>query len=115
MRRVQSILLIVALLAIPMSLVARGGACERTQCMCCLTHAKQAHGKTLSCSHCTGRGQCGIGSAAPDYGLNAPLAPTAPMPQAALAEPVMSGHVLAHYPEAVPSGFFSAPFEPPRG
>lgn len=116
MRRAQAILVVVALLAIPLAMLARSGPCEQTQCMCCLMHGSKAqHGKAMQCSHCSGQKKCGIGSQLPDYGLIAPMAPTTPAPQTALAALAVSRRVLVNYAPGLPTGFSSEPFEPPRG
>jgi len=114
MRRAKAILVIVALLAIPLALLARSGSCEQAQCMCCLMHgAKAQHGKGMSCSHCAGK-KCGMGAAIPDFGLNALMAPTAPAAVAALHAPGAQRRVVLSFAQSNVAGFTSIPFEPPR-
>jgi len=114
MRRAKAILVIVALLAVPLALLARSGPCEQSRCMCCLVHgAKAQHNKGMSCSHCSGK-KCGIGAAMPDYGLNAPMAPTAPAALAELPAPDARRRVVLSFAQSDVAGFTSIPFEPPR-
>jgi hypothetical protein len=114
-RRLQAILAIVALLAVPLALFARGEACQRTECPCCAAHASQNHGKRMSCSQCSGQGKCGMSTpAAPDYGLNAPMAPTAPESLATLPEPDAARYNVLYRAQSIAPGFTSAPFNPPR-
>jgi len=114
MHRIEAIVVIVALLAIPLALLARSGSCERAQCMCCLMHGAQAqHGKAMSCSHCSGK-KCGIGAAVPDYGLNAPMAPTAPAALAELPAPDARRRIVLSFAQSDVAGFAFILFEPPR-
>jgi hypothetical protein len=87
MRRAQAILVILALLAAPLALLARSAAGSMSGCagMCCPIHGSHAarvlHEKML-CHHGEAGHffECAItpGHHGIDYGLIAPLAPTAP-------------------------------------
>jgi hypothetical protein len=117
MRRAEAIVVIVALLAIPLALLARRGSCEQAQCMCCLLHGAEAqHGKGMSCSHCAGQ-KCAMnsGHSRTDYGLIAPMAPTAPAARVVLAVPEITRRAFVLQAPAVPAGFLGVPFQPPRG
>src|SRR5579863_6422007 len=88
MHRAQSILLILALLATPLALLARGIACAGSDCdmACCRMHmGPSASG--MSCSHCDNL--CGMKThnKALDFGFIAPMAPTIRSAHAALALP----------------------------
>jgi hypothetical protein len=121
MRRTHAILVILALLATPLALLARSdcgpSACH---CMCSLVNrslASQAHRAQMLCGQAAGSlHQCAMNTKhhPPDYGLNTLMAPTAPLPIAAFAASVATAQVFAPQMLSVPSGFFSAPFEPPR-
>jgi len=114
MRRAEAILVIIALLAIPLALLARGGACQQTTCMCCLLHgANGPHGKTMSCSHCAGHGQCGL-SSAHDFGLHELMAPTAPAAAVRFVAPDGVRRAFVFLASTNVEGFVSAPFNPPR-
>lgn len=117
MRRAEAIVVIVALLAVPLALLARGFSCDQKQCMCCAMHgAKTQHGKGMSCSHCAGQ-KCAMDSAHSrmDYGFIAPMAPTAPAARVVLAAPEITRQAFVLYVPAVPAGFVGVPFQPPRG
>jgi hypothetical protein len=121
MRRAHALLVILALLATPMALLARSdcdqAACD---CMCNLVNrsiaAQARRGPTL-CGQAAGSlHQCAMNTKhhPPDYGLNALMAPTAPLPIAAFAASAVTAPVFAPQMLSTPSGFFTAPFEPPR-
>jgi len=120
-RRIQAVSLVIALLAVPLALVARGYACAPQQCtmMCCLAHKHGSHSMNMNCA---GRGSAGSSACAMrcssnknlDYGLASPLPPTqlsAALAPAAprTAETLFSGD----YRDVIP-GFSRIPFEPPR-
>jgi len=121
MRRMKAMLVIVALLATPLALLARAIACESCACvtMCCASHsAHRQRGKGALCSSSSNEqgAQCGMksGKQLPDFGLLAPIAPTAPLPLARLAAPKVSRNAVSPLVEFARSGFLAAPFEPPR-
>jgi hypothetical protein len=122
MRRMHAILVILALLATPMALLARSD-CNQTacNCMCDLvnrTLLAQGHRAPLLCGgqaggsmhHCT----MNTKHHPPDYGLNTLMAPTAPLPVASLAASFTIAQIFVPQMLSMPSGFVTAPFEPPR-
>jgi hypothetical protein len=113
-RRVQAILSIIALLAVPLALFARGEACQNPVCACCMAHSSQTHGKGMSCSHCAGQGKCGMSATTPDYGVNSPMAPTMAEALVAIVEPSTVRAAVPHFVSSRASGFAFLPFEPPR-
>jgi hypothetical protein len=120
MRRAQAILVIVALLATPLALLARGVSAEATECtgMCCLPHGHHAaQHKDMKCQHgAIGHGfECTIRSDHhTDYALIAPIVPTVPSAMASIAIPDVSRDVLAQFCEIYAAGLLSVPFQPPR-
>lgn len=121
MHRAHAILVILALLATPMALLARSD-CSESACDCTCTLVNKtflAHGRRgpLLCGQAAGSmHQCAMNTKhhPPDYGLNALMAPTAPLPVASLAASVIRADVFAPQMPSAPSGFLAAPFEPPR-
>jgi hypothetical protein len=119
MRRAHAILVILALLATPMALLARSD-CDQAACDCIcnlVNRALQAHRAPTLCGQAAGSlHQCAMNTKhhPPDYGLNTLMAPTAPLPTAALAASVATAQIFAPRMLSTPSGFFAAPFEPPR-
>jgi hypothetical protein len=112
MRRAQAILVVVALLAAPLALLARGMACESSSCtmMCCLPQGSHSHqGQPMACN-CPMKS----GKRLPDFGLLAPIAPTAPAAHVTLAAPEITRGFFSVFAQSASSGFLSAPFEPPR-
>ena len=120
MLRVQAILVIVAMLATPLALLARGMNGDPADCtsMCCLPHGHHAaQHKTMECEHgATGHVfECSMTSSHhTDYGLIAPIVPSVPLAKAAVAIPDMSRNVLAQSRELAAAGFLSALLQPPR-
>jgi hypothetical protein len=49
-----------------------------------------------------------------DFGFLAPLAPTAPSSFVSLLLPIPARTAIAQSIDSLPTGFFAAPFEPPR-
>lgn len=129
-QRAHAILVIVALLAAPLALLARGMGDDSDECnrMCCLRHG--SHSGTIP--HATGSSSsegmvchrnaaghdCGCamrsGQNSTDYGFLAPIVPTAPSAIVNILSPNVSGKHFARLMEVTPSGYLSAPFEPPR-
>jgi len=120
-RRIQSVALILALLATPLALLSRSYACAPGQCtmMCCLARKHGSHSMNMNCA---GHASAGESSCAMrcnsnknvDYGLASPLPPTQlsaalALPAPRVAEMLFSGD----YRHAIP-GFSRLPFEPPR-
>jgi hypothetical protein len=120
MRRAQAILVIVALLATPLALLARGVSSEASECsnMCCLPHGHHAaQHKNMECQH-GGTGhliECTMTSSHHmAYGLIAPIAPTVPSAIAFLAIPDNGREILARFGELSTAGLVSVLFQPPR-
>ncbi len=123
MRRAQAILVIIALLTTPLALLARSADGRMSSCagMCCPTHGSHAvrvlHEKML-CHH----GEAGHFfecSMTPshhgiDYGLIAPVAPTAPSAIAFIGSPDINRASAGQLHEVAISGFLSTPLQPPR-
>ncbi|MBZ5696078.1 MAG: hypothetical protein LAN36_12055 [Acidobacteriia bacterium] len=111
MRRLRAIAVIVALLATPLALLARGMACEASACtMCCPMHTSHSHsGQPMAC-HCSTKSR----NSAPDFGLIAPIAPTMPAPLVTLAVPDAVRQPFSTYTQSAVSSFLSAPLQPPR-
>ena len=111
MPRFSAILVVIALLAAPVSLVARGIFCDPAEC----------EGVVICPMHMSGASQhapmCGThqGRHALDYGFIAPFAPAIPLPHAQLAAPLASHEWLAEYTQFSVAGISPIPFEPPRG
>lgn len=121
MHGAHAILVILALLATPMALLARSD-CRQSACDCTCTLVNRAflgHGRRgpLLCGQGAGSMHpCAMNAKhhPPDYGLNALMAPTVPLPVASLAASVISADVFEPQILPTPSGFLAAPFEPPR-
>lgn len=118
MRRLEAILVIVAFLAAPIALLARGVFCDPAECDC-----------MTICAHLVSQGKpmCGMAkhAAAPmcgthqghhalDYGFIAPFAPAIPLPHAALSVPLASREFAPQLAQVSVDGIHSVPFEPPR-
>jgi hypothetical protein len=119
MRRVQSAVIIVALLAIPLALVARTGPCAQSQCsrMCdlILRSVRMQH-MHCTCGMTADGSQCPTNSSQklPDYGLNAPIAPTIPPARVAVAAPGFTRRAIAREVESPAFGFHFELIQPPR-
>jgi hypothetical protein len=112
MRRLQAILAMAALLALPLAPLAWGMACEsaRGPMLCCPMQGSHSHpGKPMLC-HCAGKSQKQM----PDVGLIAPIPPATPAAFARLIAPENSRRACSSPLQSSAPGFFSAPFEPPR-
>jgi hypothetical protein len=119
MRRVQSAIVIVALLAIPLALVARTGPCAQSQCsrMCDLIlRSVQAQHMRCTCGMTAGGSQCPTNSSQklPDYGLNAPMAPTMPSARITIAAPDSERRIVAFDSDPAIRGFRFELLQPPR-
>src|SRR5579863_7879033 len=75
MQRVKAMIVVVALLSVPLALLARGMACESSSCpmACCMLHGSH-HGNQPMVCHCPGKSSRQV----PDFCLIAPLPPTEP-------------------------------------
>ena len=123
MRRVQIIFVLLALVSSPLALVARSEACaEACTKSCCAALHHSSHDSDPAAGHCHGnrRGSSArccdepVSNHALDYGFTV-LMPVSILPHvAALEVPAISGATVLSNPLHAPSGFSSAPFEPPR-
>jgi len=122
MRRIQAVSVIVALLAVPLALVARGYACASQNCtmMCCLSSGRHsAHAMNMDCQHSSSGAsacmmRCSSRGKAVDYGLASPIAPTQLSAVSALPAPDLArANATAIFP-AMLNGFPRLPFDPPR-
>ena len=133
MRRVQTLLVILALLSAPLSLLARSVSAEMPGCdgMCCLPHRAAHHpanhasvpqnhplqGETCEHGATQQPANCALncGHATPDYGFSSPLAPTKASNLASIARlNAPTKGKLPLYAANLTAGFFSTPFQPPR-
>ena len=128
MRRVHAILAVLALLAAPLALLARAGACEKPCCeaLCCA--AKHSGGAKMAqdsgagtlchrqvpanaADSCYWKSLCNHSL---DYGFASPLPPTVLTHASSLAGP-QPGITFSSASEILTnSGFALAPFQPPR-
>lgn len=111
MQRVKAAIVLVALLAVPMALLARGMACESTPgpMICCMLHGSH-HGNQPMVCHCAGKSSSHV----PDFGLIAPLPPTEPEAFAAIAAPSSLRRLVQLQSRWSLAGFVSVPFQPPK-
>ncbi|MHB8411538.1 MAG: hypothetical protein ACYDDI_06270 [Candidatus Acidiferrales bacterium] len=119
LRRIQAVSVVVALLAVPLALVARGYACAPRRCtmMCCLRHKHADAHMKMNCAGASGAPACTMQCNSHkniDYGLASPLAPTQlaegvtlPVPKVARLSSFLPRHMAS-------SGFAFEPFKPPR-
>lgn len=119
MRRVQSAMTIVALLAIPLALLARTGPCAQSNCsrMCAIIlRSVRAQHMRCTCGMTTDGSQCPMNSSQkiPDYGLNAPMAPTMPSARVVVAAPGFTRRAIAREVESPTFGFRFELIQPPR-
>jgi hypothetical protein len=122
MRRAQSAIVIVAMLAIPLALPARTGPCAQSKCsaMCAmilrtaraegLKHPPCICGMMQDGQQCPSRSQ----QQPPDFGLNAPMPPTMPSARVAMAVPDFQRRPFTRDPEFLASGFRFEFLQPPR-
>jgi hypothetical protein len=120
MRRTQAILVIMALLATPLALLARGLSGGNSECttMCCLAHGhRAAQHKEMECQH-GGMGhvfECAMTSGHHmDYGLIAPIVPAVPSAVTSIASPDVQRRIFSQFHEVSATGPLSVPFQPPR-
>jgi hypothetical protein len=132
MRRVQAILVIVALLATPLALLARANDSGMADCngMCCLPHGGHHHSPArnsapasreaeMACHHgALGHMmECSMKSGRPpvDYGLLAPFPPAQTSGVASINPPKVSLIGRSQFPNGnLSAGFLAGPFQPPR-
>jgi hypothetical protein len=112
MRRAQSILVVLSVLALPLAPLAWGASCQSAvrPMVCCLMHKMQApSGKPMMCK-CPGRGQ----QPAPEFTMLAPIPPGIAAARIEIAAPQDSRDHFRALLQTPTAGFRSAPFEPPR-
>jgi hypothetical protein len=123
MNRAKAILLVLSLLAAPVSLLARGSACgERSCCrrLCCEHCAQMAHSgeRGMACHrHSAPTQDCAMTSACNhtlDYGFVSPLPLTVLQAADSLALPQLADRIMFPSFVTASGGFQLAPFEPPR-
>lgn len=132
MRRVQAILVIVALLATPLALLARAVDPGMPDCdgMCCLPHGSHHHAPArnerpapeqegMACHHGAAGHMvdCSMKSDGQrmDYGLSAPFPPAQTSALAFIDRPKVSRFSNSQFPaEDLSAGFLAGPFQPPR-
>lgn len=118
MRRVEAIFVIVAFLAAPIALLARGVFCDPAECKCMTVCAHPMSQSKPMCgmTQHSAAPMCGThqGHHALDYGFIAPFAPAVPLPHAALAVPVGFREFAPQLMQLSVDGIYSVPFEPPR-
>jgi hypothetical protein len=116
MLRFRAIVVVVALLASPLALLARGVFCDPSACNCTMICPMQMAQSQPMCGMAKHAGTCGShqGHHALDYGLIAPFAPAVPLPHAELPSPRGSQSFVMQYAQLSVDGVFNAPFEPPR-
>jgi hypothetical protein len=132
MRRVQAILVIVALLATPLALLARAVDPAMPDCngMCCLPHGGHHHSPVkntapaapedeMACHHGAARHimDCSMrsGQQRMDYGLIAPFPPAQTSVATAIEQPKASRLARSQFPAfKLSAGFLAGPFQPPR-
>jgi hypothetical protein len=114
MRSIPATLVILALLAAPVALLARGVFCDPSECKCMVICAR-AHSKPM-CGMVQHAPMCGThqGHHALDYGFIAPFAPAIPLPYVAVESPVASREFISQLAQVSVDGISSVPFEPPR-
>lgn len=116
MHRIQAILVILAFVAAPVALLARGVFCDPAECKCMTVCAHQGSQSKPMCGMATHAPMCGThqGHHALDYGFIAPFAPAVPLPYAAIAGPVSAREFAPQFSQISVDGIYSVPFEPPR-
>jgi hypothetical protein len=132
MRRSQAILVIVALLAMPLALLARAVEPGMPDCngMCCLPHGSHHHAPVrnsspqpqkdeMACHHGAAGHmmECSMSSGEQrmDYGLFAPFPPAQPSALAFIAGPKFSRFANSQFPAGnLSAGFLAGLFQPPR-
>lgn len=115
MRKIQSAALVMALLAVPMALVARALANVPAECMMSCCRGERA--STMHCAHGAGAtpfAMCRRSSQTPDYGLAIPIAPTQLCSSVKLPPPRTCRANALRAVLSFDKGHFSPPFEPPR-
>ena len=111
MQRAKVTIVIVALLAVPLALLARGMACESSSGpRVCRMLCGPQHGNQPMVCHCAEKSSKHI----PDFGLIAPLPPTEPEAFVVLAAPDSLRQPMHSQSQVSRPGFVPVPFEPPK-
>ena len=137
-RRAQAIVVVLALLAAPLALYARGTADDMSDCngMCCPAHhhhapqpaaaAQPAPDKDNECHHAEAASAmeashtCAFHCAmhgkphSMNFGLLAPIAPTKPSDIASIRIAIDATRAADASTDLAPSGFHASLFQPPR-
>ncbi len=126
MRRIQAIFVVIALLAAPLAVLARGTAASSPEAcgrLCCLWGARHAHQsetpagratchhRSLPRSDCAMKALCDHSLA---FSFVSPLPPTVMEAAALLHSLLRTPSALISSPITSLAGFLPAPFEPPR-
>jgi hypothetical protein len=132
MRRIQAIIVIVALLATPLALLARAVEPGMPDCngMCCLPHGAHHHSPAqdsspapqkddMACHHGAAGHmmECSMksGQQRMDYGLSVPFPPAQTSAVAYIDRPKVSRFANSQFPAGnLSAGFLAGPFQPPR-
>jgi len=116
-RRIQAATLIVALLAVPLALVARAQAGASQECAMACCRGRHVAATKMKCGHASKGAQnatCQCTEHGPDYGLNSPLPPFqlsagAKLPALRPVQAVRAAMVISDF-----AGYLPPPFNPPR-
>jgi hypothetical protein len=125
MRRLHAILALVAMLAAPLALLARAGACVHPCCekLCCdsrqATATQESNTVGMMCHRhasaaaetCFVKSNC---NHALEYGFASPLPPTVFFAADELRAPQVQPRTFSLIEFSPRDGFFPTPFEPPR-
>ena len=132
MRQVQAIFVVVALLAMPLALLARALDPGMPDCdgMCCLPHGSHHHAPArnsspeppkddMACHHGAAGHmmECSMrsGEQSMDYGLFAPFPPGRTSSLAFIDRPKVARFADSQFPAGnLSAGFLAGPFQPPR-
>lgn len=119
MRRIQAATLIMALLTVPLALVARGYAGASQECAMACCRGRHVAAMKMNCGHSAqNRGahtaMCQCTEHGPDYGLNCPVPPfelraSVKLPAMSAARAVCAAMTISDF-----AGYFPPPFNPPR-
>jgi hypothetical protein len=122
MRRVQAVIVILMLAALPLVLLGQSGKTPACDGMCCVRHSMHgpmtATSKAMSCHHGAAEHlfECGMHSNQHDTqnALLAPLPPTLLSASTTLPTPIIMREARTVSLAQTFSGFLPLPFEPPR-
>jgi hypothetical protein len=116
MLRLRAIVVVVAMLASPLALLARGVFCDPSACNCAMICPMQVSHSQPKCGMTEHAATCGNhqGHHALDYGFIAPFAPAVPLPVAQVPGPRAAQNFVTPYAQLSVDGVSRTPFEPPR-